>query len=61
MIAIELNSCAGGMALGARAAGIEFAVAIDWDSDACASYERGLGRRPVQIDIRALVELVRGG
>ena len=61
MNAIELNSCAGGMALGARSAGIEFALSVDWDADACETYERALGHRPLQLDIRELARLVAAG
>ncbi len=61
VVALELNSCAGGMALGARAAGIEFAVSVDWSDDACATYERGLGHRPLKLDIRELHRLVLAG
>ena len=55
MRAIELFSCAGGMAEGFRRAGIEFATAYDRDPNACASYAHNLGRAPVQADIHDLL------
>lgn len=61
MRAIELNGCSGGMAKGMRDADIEFTWSFDWDVDACASYERNLGHRPVRMDIRDVVRMVRGG
>lgn len=61
MLAIELNGCSGGMAEGFRRAGITFTWCFDWDPDACASYERNLGHRPVRMDIRDLVRMARGG
>lgn len=61
MIALELFACAGGIAEGFRRAGIDFAQSFDLDPDACDSYEANLGRRPRQIDVRELLELVRGG
>jgi site-specific DNA-cytosine methylase len=59
--AIELNGCSGGMAEGFRRAGITFTWCFDWDPDACASYERNLGHRPVRMDIGDLVRMARGG
>lgn len=56
--AIELFPCAGGMALGFRAAGIEFALAVDKDPDACDSYEQNLGTRPIEMDVRDLLRLL---
>jgi site-specific DNA-cytosine methylase len=61
MRAIELNGCSGGMAEGFRRAGITFNWCFDWDPDACASYERNLGHRPIRMDIRDVVRMVRGG
>lgn len=49
------------MAYGFRQAGIEFDVAIDKDSDACASYEKNLGHRPIQIDVHDFLRLLRTG
>lgn len=59
--AIEICCCAGGMALGFRRAGIEFAFAFDKDADACNSYEHNLGHRPVRMDVHDLLRLVEGG
>jgi site-specific DNA-cytosine methylase len=59
--AIEICCCAGGMALGFRRAGIEFAFAFDKDADACNSYEHNLGHRPVRLDVHDLLRLVEGG
>lgn len=56
---IEICCCSGGMALGFRQAGIEFDLAFDKDPDACASYEANLGSRPVQMDVRDLLRLLR--
>lgn len=53
---VEIFSGAGGLAQGFRAAGINFDLAVDMDSDACDSYELNLGIRPVEMDIRALIE-----
>mgnify|MGYP001571489725 CR=1 FL=1 len=61
MTTIELFPCSGGMAEGFRRAGIVFDLAFDWDAEACASYEANLGRRPVQLDVRDLVRMVRAG
>lgn len=58
-LAIELNPCAGGMAEGFKRAGVRFDVAVDWDPNACESYERNLGHRPEQMDIRDLLLDVR--
>jgi len=55
--AIELFGCSGGMAEGFRRAGIEFAEAFDSDADACESYARNLGHRPIRMDVRELLRL----
>ncbi len=55
---VELFCCSGGMALGFRRAGIEFDLAVDQNPDACDSYARNMGERPVQIDVRELVRLL---
>lgn len=49
---VEVFSCAGGMAEGFRRAGIWFDLVIDKDPDACASYEKNLGHKPWQVDLR---------
>ncbi len=59
--AIELFSCAGGMAEGFRRAGIDVAMAIDKDGDACDSYEANMGHRPLQLDVRELWPLSPNG
>lgn len=59
--AIEIFSCSGGMAEGFRRAGITFAMVVDKDADACASYEANLGHRPIQMDVRDLVRMARAG
>ncbi len=61
MLAIELFCCAGGMAEGFRRAGVSFDLAFDADPDACASYERNLGRAPVRMDVRDLLRLAQTG
>jgi DNA (cytosine-5)-methyltransferase 1 len=53
--AVELFSCAGGMAEGFRRAGIGFAVSYDKDRDACASYAHNLRRSPVRCDVHDLL------
>ncbi|MGH9811499.1 MAG: DNA cytosine methyltransferase [Candidatus Acidiferrales bacterium] len=60
-LALELFPCSGGMALGFRRAGIAFDFAFDADPDACDSYEQNLGHRPVQMDVRDLLRMARGG
>lgn len=59
--AIECFSCSGGMAEGFRRAGITFDFVFDFSADAVESYEKNLGHRPVQMDVRDLVRLARGG
>jgi site-specific DNA-cytosine methylase len=57
MNVIELFSCSGGMAEGLRRAGIHVTTAIDFDENACASYEKNLGERPIRMDVRDLLRL----
>lgn len=57
----ELFPCSGGMAEGFRRAGVTFAHAFDYDKDACDSYEHNHGHRPIQMDVRDLLRMVRGG
>ena len=59
--AVELFSCAGGMAEGFRRAGIPFAMAFDHDPDACASYAHNLGSTPIQLDVHDLYRMTRAG
>lgn len=61
MVTLEIFSCSGGMAEGLRRAGIAIDMAVDADPEACDSYERNLGHRPVQIDARDLLRMVRAG
>jgi len=49
------------MAEGFRRAGITFDLAFDFSADACRSYEANLGHRPVQMDVRDLLRMVRAG
>lgn len=58
---LEIFGCAGGMAEGFRRAGVEFRWTVDKDPDACQSYERNLGHRPIMMDMRDLLVLVRSG
>jgi DNA (cytosine-5)-methyltransferase 1 len=58
---IELFSCSGGMAEGFRRAGVTFDLAFDADPNACDSYEKNLGRRPIQMDVRDLLRMVDDG
>lgn len=58
--AIELFGCAGGMAEGFRRAGLRFRIVIDFNPDACASYEANLGHRPIQRDIHEYAAMTRG-
>jgi len=53
----ELFCCSGGMSEGFRRAGLPVTLAFDWDTNACASYEKNLGHRPIQIDARDLRRL----
>lgn len=59
MRAIEIFCCSGGMAEGFRRAGVRFDLAFDFDANACDSYERNLGHRPIQLDARDLLRIVR--
>lgn len=59
MINVELFCCSGGMAEGFRRAGIAFDLAVDFDHNHCDSYERNLGHRPEQLDVRVLLEQLR--
>jgi site-specific DNA-cytosine methylase len=61
MRALELCCGSGLLAAGFRAAGLEFTWAVDASPIACASYERNLGRRPLQIDLRDLLAMVHRG
>lgn len=61
MNVVELFCCSGGMAEGLRRAGLPVTEAFDFDDDACASYERNLGHKPIGIDVRDLLRMVRLG
>jgi site-specific DNA-cytosine methylase len=61
VICLEIFSCAGGMAEGFRRAGITFDLAVDFAPDHCDSYERNLGHRPIAMDVRDMLRLVRAG
>lgn len=61
MRAIELFGCAGGMAEGFRLVGVTFDLVFDKDPDACASYEANHGHRPIQMDVRDLLRMIRAG
>lgn len=61
MINLELFSCAGGMAEGFRRAGVHFDLAVDFAPDHCDSYEANIGHRPLCMDARDLLRLVRAG
>jgi DNA (cytosine-5)-methyltransferase 1 len=58
---VELFPCSGGMAEGFRRAGITFRWAFERDDDACDSYENNLGHRPIQMDVRDLLRMMRDG
>jgi site-specific DNA-cytosine methylase len=58
---VELFPCSGGMAEGFRRASVTFDLAFDVDADACASYEANHGHRPIQMDARDLLRMVRAG
>ncbi len=58
---VELFPCSGGMAEGFRRAGVNFDLAFDYSKDACDSYEKNLGHRPIQIDVHDLVRLAEAG
>lgn len=58
---MEICSCAGGMALGFRRAGIEFDLVVDKDPDACASYAHNMGHAPLQMDLIHLLRLAQSG
>ena len=58
---LELFPCSGGMAEGFRRAGITFDLAIDYSVDACDSYEKNLGHRPVHMDVNDFARMVRAG
>lgn len=60
-VTIELFCCSGGMAEGFRRAGITFDWSFDQDPNAVASYTHNLGRAPVQMDVRDLLRMARGG
>lgn len=58
---VELFPCSGGLAEGFRRAGVVFDLAVELLEDHCDSYEANHGHRPVQMDARSLLELLRAG
>lgn len=58
---VEVFSCSGGMAEGLRRAGLQPDIAFDYDTDACDSYEKNLGHRPIRIDARDLLRMTESG
>ena len=58
---LEIFSCSGALAEGFRQAGLPVDMAFDRDPDACDSYEKNLGTRPVQLDVRDLLRMARAG
>lgn len=60
-INVELFSCSGGAAEGARRAGVHFDRVFDKDADACASYTHNLGHAPIRMDVSDLLRMVEGG
>jgi site-specific DNA-cytosine methylase len=61
IFAIEFFPCSGGMAKGFQMAGIEFDMAVDIDENAVVSYEKNLGHKPIRMDVRDLLRMVRLG
>lgn len=61
MINLELFPCSGGMAEGFRRAGVTFDLSVEIERDHCDSYEHNLGHRPVQMDVRDLLRMVKLG
>jgi site-specific DNA-cytosine methylase len=58
---LEFFGCSGGLAEGLRRVGLCPTMSFDWDSDACESYERNLGSRLIQMDVRELLRAARAG
>lgn len=58
---VECFGCSGGMAKGFQLAGLEFDLSFDYDEDACASYEKNIGHKPIRLDVRDLVTLTNHG
>src|SRR5579864_6237107 len=61
MHVLELFPCSGGLAMGLRRAGIQVDLSFDLDPDACDSYQANLGDRPIRIDARDLLRMLRAG
>lgn len=61
MINLELFPCSGGFAEGFRRAGVTFDLSVEIERDHCDSYEHNLGHRPVQMDVRDLLRMVKLG
>lgn len=60
-LTVELFPCSGGVAEGFRRAGVTFDYSFDVDPDACDSYERNHGHRPIQMDVADLLRMLQGG
>ena len=58
---LELFPCSGGFAEGFRRAGVVFDLSVDIDEDACDSYEKNHGHRPVRMDVNDLLRLAQLG
>jgi len=61
MNVLDLNAGAGGFALGMQRAGLPVTWSIDFDPDACATYEKLVGRAPLRIDLREFLRLLQTG
>lgn len=51
MRAIDLFAGAGGLSLGLQQAGIEVVAAVEWDTDACATYRANVGDHMIERSI----------
>jgi site-specific DNA-cytosine methylase len=58
-ISVELFPCAGGMAEGFKRAGVHFDLAIEWMKNHVESYETNIGHRPVCMDVRDFVRMLK--
>lgn len=60
-VTVEIFPCAGGMAKGFKDAGITFDVAIEYMPNHCDSYHLNLGHRPMCMDARDFLRMIRMG